>query len=738
MKRIYGFFTYSLLAVLLAITPTFSIMARVAQPEAENLEAWAKMYEDMNQASGGEIEKLMKDMEQSGELDALMKELEQSGELDMIVDAMLKSTPDDFMKQLEKEVQEEKQAARPAVHRPAPRSAPQPAVKKPAPAPVMQVDKTKLKQIKALLANIVSKIAAIKQKAASRRAVQEKLAPWEYHLTDLSYYLTIIQDDALAKYLQQPEFEQLYNNLVALNRSLSEQEPRLQIEQMLEVEFEDPYITLGFATSNISKPEVDTKYQQLVKEKNPFTIEDALKKEGLSKAEIEKRFKQAQQEYNKIFEAYKRIEQKETSARSFLSILQAFHKAIYQDKIIDDVKKLLGTYDPEALKLKEAQEQKEKEARDYKKKLTEQEPDFDIDFNWPSFGGSSRIGRRRPPVRGFGRPYRPSGSRRPTERASSADKAGEKEAKKNGKGKKGKGAKSEKKSGTKDKGTKKDDKKKKEEKPKGADLAKKAAPTLNQAKAVLKGAVPAIKDLFNQVPVEQIQLMITQATRGLKSATNFVGNQVKALKKAKDKDELKKYYTNIQKTFAPEKKDATGNYTELGIGKALEKVYQANLPELSEEKQELVKGLQNAYASLVYAVNDIGPNVMGEEITEVGSKVAAKSDLLKNVITAGSINPSAAVAIQQVGKELKDVASHLQRGIDVAKDTPIEQYYDKEIVNLVGYFLKMPEVSETLKLYQDIKFQPLRNPQTNIAASPAQIKSIKQLQDEYNKILDMI
>lgn len=107
MKKIYSLITHSLLALLLGITPFFSSQT-YAQQETENLEAWAKMYEEMNQASGGEIEKLMKDMEQSGELDALMKELEQSGELDNIIDAMVKSSPEEFMQNLEQEIEKEK------------------------------------------------------------------------------------------------------------------------------------------------------------------------------------------------------------------------------------------------------------------------------------------------------------------------------------------------------------------------------------------------------------------------------------------------------------------------------------------------------------------------------------------------------------------------------------------------------------------------------------------------------
>ena len=186
---------------------------------------------------------------------------------------------------------------------------------------------------------------------------------------------------------QQPEFANLYNNLVALNNSLSIEEPRLQVEEALEVGFEDPYITLGFATSSVSKAQADKRYEELARQKNPFAIKDSLKRAGLSPEEVDVQFKNAQREYDQLFDAYKRIEQKETSAQAFLAILQALHKAIYKDMVIEDTKKLLRQYDPEALKIKEAQEVKEKEARDYRARVASQKPEYIPPiFDWSSFG----------------------------------------------------------------------------------------------------------------------------------------------------------------------------------------------------------------------------------------------------------------------------------------------------------------------------------------------------------------
>ena len=44
MKKIFALFTQSLLALLLTITPLFSPSLFAAPNEAENLEAWAKMF----------------------------------------------------------------------------------------------------------------------------------------------------------------------------------------------------------------------------------------------------------------------------------------------------------------------------------------------------------------------------------------------------------------------------------------------------------------------------------------------------------------------------------------------------------------------------------------------------------------------------------------------------------------------------------------------------------------------
>ncbi|MGE0010310.1 MAG: hypothetical protein AB7F19_07305 [Candidatus Babeliales bacterium] len=711
MKKIFSHIASILLAVPLGIMLLFSSIT-FAATEAENLDAWAKMYEDMNQASGGEIEKLMKEMEQSGELDVLMKELEQSGELDNIIDAMIKSTPQEFMQNLEQEIEKER-AAMPA---PAPEEeapAPLVATKPSTPmTPIMQVDKSKLKQVQALLGSIVSKIASLRQKAATRTAVQRELNPWEYILNDIAYYLTTIQDENLAKYIQQPEFASFYDHLVSLNASLSVDEPRVQVEEMLDIDFVDPYQILGFATSNISKAEVDKRYTELATQKNPFAIKDKLKRQGLAPAELEAQFKIAQQDYNEIFDAYKRIEQKETSAQAFLALLQALHTAVYKHMIIEDAKKLLRQFDPEALKLKEAQEAKEKEARDYRAKVASQPIQFlPPIFDWPSFGDRRTDRETSAKTPGLGwekREYpdfdREAGRMQPL----TADQAKGKDKGKDGKDKKdGAGKKDDKSKDGKDKKDGDKDKKKdeaKEAKLSADMLAPKLKPEFEALKATAVATGVAVNGLFPSPAIGVVQAdgvnigHMTATTKKAADITTKIAKDIEALGKLKDdKDkELKKYYDSIEKSF----NEIILNDAQLK--RHLEKLFAHTDTKIAPagftdaqknayfgvgagaNKNNIIENLQSELTRLAYAVTDSEPSAVKKTLTKATDIALTNKSLLGTIRAPGGIiTPKTGAVIDDMAKGLEETVKRIEDNTKKPAVKLVLPRYNKDVKKVI-------------------------------------------------------
>ncbi len=773
MKKIFGLFTQSLLALLLIITPLFS-PSLFAATEAENLEAWAKMYEDMNQASGGEIEALMKEMEKSGELDALMKELEQSGELDKILDSMVKTTPQEYLETLERELETERATATPApVTRP--ESQPTAATTKPtAPAtPILQVDKSKLKQVQALLHSIVSKIAAIRQKAAIRTSVQKELSPWEYNLTDLTYYLTLLEDETLAKYLQQPEFTNLYNNLITLNNSLSVEEPRLQVEEMLEVGFEDPYLTLGFAASNISEAEVEKRYTELETQKNPFAVKNAAIKAGLSPREVELEFKKAQQESDRLFEAYKRIKQKETSARAFLAILQAFHKAIYKDMLIEDVKKLLRQYDPEALKIKEAQEAKEKEARDYRARVASQKPEYlPPIFDWSAFG-EKKTPETKAPTKPSSGPYQRKEYEAfehekgriqvpQPEKPGAKGKEGKKEEdKKKEEKKEGEKGKEVKKEGEKGKDAKQEAIKQREKKTndliKQIEALKPIVTGVTEAFSVFFGNAPVVRQVDQEGRLRQNVEATLEPMKKLKDALHDFTKQLKDnIKKAKDKDEkeaaekeLTEFHKKIQKAFndniAEEKTlkpiidkvfnniDDAGNPTNIQLTKLQRDTYFQGAPTLMQK-------FQDGFGNLFFTANDTVPLEIMSELSEVGKVVQKNKKQLNDVFTLG-INQVTGPIIEEVSKKLTAVSKDIEEKKKKNTSTPLSAYYKLQLATLLPVALQ--DISPVLKQYKKVAVptdptKPVTRSGVNIPVYAAYRKPLEDMVAAYKKINDNI
>ncbi|MGE0206661.1 MAG: hypothetical protein AB7R69_02315, partial [Candidatus Babeliales bacterium] len=246
------------------------------------------------------------------------------------------------------------------------------------------------KELQGILKNLIAKINAISHKAESNRAYADKLKEWKYNIQDMLYYFHALAEDKLLKYLPEKEFAPLCKTLRELEQALNYLEP-LFIVKEVELEEVNPYTLLG-TTTDASWQEVNKSYQKLYTEKSPQALEKELKSEGKSETEIKEAVKEAQKERETFSEAYNIIMQKEQTKQVFDSILQNYNKAIYQNNLIKEMVNVLSKYEPEALKLKQEQEELEKKARQAQEEaLRVRYPSFsprarDLDTGF--FGGS--------------------------------------------------------------------------------------------------------------------------------------------------------------------------------------------------------------------------------------------------------------------------------------------------------------------------------------------------------------
>jgi hypothetical protein len=241
-------------------------------------------------------------------------------------------------------------------------------VQSPVPTPTLPtVDAKTLDDIRMLLKTIVNKIEIIRQRANHDRKSREMLKPWQYHLDDLIYFAHQLSQEKLIKYLMDKEFAELLTAIRQLLQELSFYEPLFQPQETA-IEVENPYEILGLSPA-ASLETVQERYQTLMKEKSPERIRKEMTQEGKSPELVKQAIANAKTEQEALQQSYSTITAQEQSRQALYAIIEALARAIYTNDMFGQIKKLMQKYEPEALKIKEAQEKREGEARKEQEKL---------------------------------------------------------------------------------------------------------------------------------------------------------------------------------------------------------------------------------------------------------------------------------------------------------------------------------------------------------------------------------
>lgn len=342
-------------------SPTAHGMPQLGNKEIEALNEWAKLLEGMSEE---ELEQLAAVGEE------YMKELEQQGidpmEFLFHEDSPIWEKPPVLNDEDEMEEPKKEPVTTPTIT--------EPEIKEPEKkeSTLLVTDKEKIKNIKHKLEDIADKITSLRQKAESKRSLSDRLQPFELALSDLVYFALTAKESHLVKFLFDKKFEPLYTFILELHKALDQYEPQIYVTEF-SLEGEDPYMILDVSPS-ASFEAIYQRYQILMRDESPFAVEAQLKEQGKSPEFIKTKLEKVRKRWNKIIWAYEALQAKENSKYALETLLNIIQEMLYKNNLIAKFKELLKAYDPEALAIKEEQENKEKKAREEQAILARQRP----------------------------------------------------------------------------------------------------------------------------------------------------------------------------------------------------------------------------------------------------------------------------------------------------------------------------------------------------------------------------
>ncbi len=306
--------------------------------------------------------------------------------------SFINNLSEDDMKALESLAQEAAKEIEEAAKAESAAGQPQTPEIKPQEAPIKKEEKPKIPtnkvdEAKQILSTTAKYINDLKQEASKEESVSRRLNPWAKDLNDLVYYLNAINSkNVLVGHLLNPEFENFYQNLKKLNRTLEENIKAFSVEDIIggqEYEEEDPYEILGVEQTATAQ-DIEDAFNKIKLSKDPKKIEEKLKAEKVDAKEIKRKLKEAKLSFNLIESAYEKLKnpksraqidkeieskqssglsKKEISKRAFSKILDSFGTAFYDNKILQDCVALLKKYDPIALETKKELDKAEEAAK---------------------------------------------------------------------------------------------------------------------------------------------------------------------------------------------------------------------------------------------------------------------------------------------------------------------------------------------------------------------------------------
>jgi len=212
-----------------------------------------------------------------------------------------------------------------------------------------------------MIKNLIILIGDIRQKTAPDTDYANQLIPFKYRLDDLVYYLNLLTNEKLTKFLAEKEFEPLSLTLKELHTRLAELEPQLNIPEF-SLEGKNFYEVLDLPRS-ATQDDITQAYQQKIAAINPQNLEARLIRQGKDTAEIAEAVDEAKVKFAVLNEAYTELRNQEKSNYIFDQILAALSKATDEQLILEEIKKLFKKHEPEALKTQQEREKIEAEAR---------------------------------------------------------------------------------------------------------------------------------------------------------------------------------------------------------------------------------------------------------------------------------------------------------------------------------------------------------------------------------------
>ncbi len=229
-------------------------------------------------------------------------------------------------------------------------------------------------------------LAVFRQKASCHGQMSNDIGRLNQELNEFTYFLNILTNKEITKYLISEEFNNLYNNLNQLYNTIVDNDHNIQICESSDQEIENPYEILGIS-SKANASEIEAAYNNLKDIYATDSITENLKEQNYSEKDIEKKLKQAKLSFSFIQSAYDSLkdpkekvqidrdlrEQENIENKLQRQSLDAFEKiktgltnSIFN--ILSDIKKLLEKYNPEELAKAKAHQDLEKKLLEESKK----------------------------------------------------------------------------------------------------------------------------------------------------------------------------------------------------------------------------------------------------------------------------------------------------------------------------------------------------------------------------------
>lgn len=277
---------------------------------------------------------------------------------------------------------------------PAPEQAPKPVdVSKPIVEQPIKIQS--VHNVQVVIETSINHINALRQKAHGNKEIARRLTQWADTLSDLVFYLKVIDKPVHIERLATHDFETLFKNLEALSRQLAAYQPHIILPEQSVIK-DDPYTILQ-VPYNATDQEITQQYQKLKKRHDPKKIAQRLKAQNATQKEIDREKRAAELTFSLIQDAYDQLHDPKTkkliddkrfaqptdqlsaaSQQNVTKVLEAISNSVYTTKLLEQLQDFLKKYEPEQLAQKaafdEAQTQRQKEQAELAKiqpKLTQ-------------------------------------------------------------------------------------------------------------------------------------------------------------------------------------------------------------------------------------------------------------------------------------------------------------------------------------------------------------------------------